>query len=116
MNGVESQLIAHSPTITTSVSCQSLSTMPSVSTDLSLDKRKKLILDLDETLVHSSFSKPEHCDFIVPVKYQGVSYDIYVQKRPGVDQFRTINETFRNFYFYSVDGRILSPYCQDPYA
>lgn len=98
---VESELIAHSPTITTSVSCNTLADEPTIcSENLNLYKRKKLILDLDETLVHSSFTKPEHCDFIVPVKYQGSFYDIYVQKRPGVDQFlEQLTKHFEIFIF-----------------
>lgn len=100
MSGIESELIAHSPTITSSVSCTTFSEEPPACSNLSLDKRKKLILDLDETLVHSSFTKPEHCDFVVPVKYQGASYDIYVQKRPGVDQFlEQLTKHFEIFIF-----------------
>ncbi|CRG90343.1 putative protein C2F7,02c [Talaromyces islandicus] len=52
-----------------------------------LDGRKCLILDLDETLVHSSFKVLERADFTIPVEIEGQWHNIYVIKRPGVDQF-----------------------------
>ena len=100
MEVVESQLIAHTPVLTQSLSFGSLAEVPVVKTTFQQQKRKKLILDLDETLVHSSFSKPEHCDFSVSVEYQGVSYEIYVQKRPGVDTFlEQLCQCFEVFIF-----------------
>jgi len=48
--------------------------------------KKCLVLDLDETLVHSSF-KQVPCDFIVPVKIEDKTYKVYVAKRPHVDEF-----------------------------
>jgi len=46
-----------------------------------------LVLDLDETLVHSSFKPVDRYDFIIPVDIEGVVYQVYVAKRPGVDEF-----------------------------
>ncbi|KAF8070196.1 protein phosphatase [Lyophyllum atratum] len=46
--------------------------------------RKCLVLDLDETLVHSSFKAP---DFIVPVEIEYHWHHFHVLKRPGVDDF-----------------------------
>eukprot|EP00922_Rhytidocystis_sp_ex-Travisia-forbesii_P066154 GHVS01098224.1.p2 GENE.GHVS01098224.1~~GHVS01098224.1.p2 ORF type:complete len:322 (-),score=56.93 GHVS01098224.1:1768-2733(-) len=48
---------------------------------------KTLVLDLDETLVHSSFRPVAIAAFIVPVEIEGQTHDIYVCKRPGVDEF-----------------------------
>lgn len=48
--------------------------------------KKCLVLDLDETLVHSSF-KLVPCDFVVPVKIEDKTYKVYVAKRPHVDEF-----------------------------
>ncbi|OAL73019.1 hypothetical protein A7D00_2792 [Trichophyton violaceum] len=49
--------------------------------------RKCLVLDLDETLVHSSFKVLDRADFTIPVEIEGQYHNIYVIKRPGVDQF-----------------------------
>ncbi|CAI7622082.1 unnamed protein product [Penicillium glandicola] len=52
-----------------------------------LADRKCLVLDLDETLVHSSFKVLERADFTIPVEIEGQYHNIYVIKRPGVDAF-----------------------------
>ncbi|TDZ33262.1 Phosphatase PSR1 [Colletotrichum spinosum] len=49
--------------------------------------RKCLVLDLDETLVHSSFKVLHQADFTIPVEIEGNYHNVYVIKRPGVDQF-----------------------------
>lgn len=46
-----------------------------------------LIIDLDETLVHSSFKPVKNPDFIIPVEIDGVIHQVYVLKRPFVDEF-----------------------------
>ena len=52
------------------------------------DRGKKcLILDLDETLVHSSFKPVDCADFVIPVSIEGNVTHVYVTKRPGVDDF-----------------------------
>jgi len=50
---------------------------------------KTLVLDLDETLVHSSFKNPSNGkrDFTVPVPIDNVVHTVYVNKRPYVDKF-----------------------------
>jgi RNA polymerase II subunit A small phosphatase-like protein len=48
--------------------------------------RKCLVLDLDETLVHSSF-QPVTCSFSVPIVLEGIQHEVYVMKRPFVDEF-----------------------------
>jgi len=50
--------------------------------------RKCLVLDLDETLVHSNF-QPSDCSFSLPIELDGVEYQVYVLKRPFVDEFIT---------------------------
>ena len=52
-----------------------------------LQGRKCLVLDLDETLVHSSFKILNQADFTIPVEIEGQFHNVYVIKRPGVDQF-----------------------------
>jgi len=46
-----------------------------------------MVIDLDETLVHSSFKPIGNADFIVPVEIDGVIHQVYVAKRPYVDEF-----------------------------
>lgn len=49
--------------------------------------KKCLVLDLDETLVHSSFQPVEGADFVIPIVIEGTQHLVYVLKRPGVDEF-----------------------------
>mmetsp|Transcript_27107 Transcript_27107/g.40758 ORF Transcript_27107/g.40758 Transcript_27107/m.40758 type:complete len:566 (+) Transcript_27107:1210-2907(+) len=49
--------------------------------------KKCLVLDLDETLVHSSFRAVAGADFVIPVQIEDVVHYVYVAKRPGVDEF-----------------------------
>eukprot|EP01031_Cornospumella_fuschlensis_P031002 gene31002-37469_t len=49
--------------------------------------KKCLALDLDETLVHSSFQPVDNASFTIKVVIDSVTHNIYVMKRPGVDQF-----------------------------
>lgn len=49
--------------------------------------KKCLALDLDETLVHSSFQYVANADFVIPVTIEAVVHNVYVIKRPGVDEF-----------------------------
>jgi RNA polymerase II subunit A small phosphatase-like protein len=48
--------------------------------------RNTLVLDLDETLVHSSFTKIKS-DLTIDIEIEGEFYKVYVLKRPGVDEF-----------------------------
>jgi len=50
-------------------------------------KKKTLVLDLDETLVHSSFRPVPNADYIIPVEIDNKITDVYVIKRPWVDKF-----------------------------
>jgi len=49
--------------------------------------KKCLVLDLDETLIHSSFDPVDRYDFLVPVEIDDNTYEVYVAKRPHVDEF-----------------------------
>ncbi|OBA26544.1 NIF-domain-containing protein [Hanseniaspora valbyensis NRRL Y-1626] len=49
--------------------------------------KKCLVLDLDETLVHSSFKYVKAADFVIPVEIDGIVHNVYVLKRPGCDEF-----------------------------
>lgn len=45
--------------------------------------RKTLVLDLDETLVHSSFKPVDDADIVLPVEIEGNICYVYVLIRPG---------------------------------
>ncbi|OHS93914.1 NLI interacting factor-like phosphatase family protein [Tritrichomonas foetus] len=49
--------------------------------------KKTLVLDLDETLVHSSFYPVCNYDFIAKFKVGENRYSSYVLKRPGIEYF-----------------------------
>lgn len=91
-----------------------------------LKDRKCLVLDLDETLVHSSFkvyildsvdtcsllSIPtlqvlERADFTIPVEIEGQWHNIYVIKRPGVDQFmKRVGELYEVVVFTASVSKV----------
>jgi len=49
--------------------------------------KKTLVLDLDETLVHSSFKPPDKADIVLPVDIEGKICYVYVLVRPGTLTF-----------------------------
>ncbi|KAG1703904.1 hypothetical protein DVH05_006911 [Phytophthora capsici] len=49
--------------------------------------KKCLVLDLDETLVHSSFRPTENPDYIIPVDIDGTVHHVYVCRRPSAEEF-----------------------------
>jgi len=73
------------PTQDVSISADNTPLLPPPSPELA--GRKCLVLDLDETLVHSSFKPIPNPDFIIPVEIEDQVHKVYVLKRPGVDQF-----------------------------
>lgn len=50
-------------------------------------KQKTLVLDLDETLVHSSLDTFATPDFTFPVEVGGIVHTVHVKKRPHLAQF-----------------------------
>ena len=52
------------------------------------DKGKKtLVLDLDETLVHSSFDPVGNAEIVLPIEIEGLRSNVYVLVRPGTYTF-----------------------------
>ena len=49
--------------------------------------RKTLLLDVDETLVHSSFTPTDKADIVLPIDIEGRTCNIYVQVRPFCCEF-----------------------------
>lgn len=59
-----------------------------------------LVLDLDETLVHSSFKPVTVPDLIIPVEIKGNIHQVYVRKRPFVDEFmKRVSQMFEIVVF-----------------
>ncbi|CAG9327381.1 unnamed protein product [Blepharisma stoltei] len=48
---------------------------------------KTLVLDLDETLVHSSLKPVNNPDMVIQIEVEGITSLIYVKIRPGVSEF-----------------------------
>ncbi|KAG9302878.1 hypothetical protein G9A89_022294 [Geosiphon pyriformis] len=72
--------------------------------------RKCLVLDLDETLVHSSFKQILQADFVVPVEIENQIHNVYVIKRPGVDQFlRKMGEIYEIVVFTASLSKYADP-------
>jgi RNA polymerase II subunit A small phosphatase-like protein len=72
--------------------------------------RKTLVLDLDETLVHSSFKYVSNADIILPIEIEGNVSDIYILKRPGVDAFlKEVNKHFEVVIFTASLSKYAEP-------
>jgi RNA polymerase II subunit A small phosphatase-like protein len=73
-------------------------------------KVKTLVLDLDETLVHSSFKPINDADFIIPIELDGVLHKVYVRKRPGVENFlKAVGEKFEVVVFTASLAKYADP-------
>lgn len=72
--------------------------------------KKCLVLDLDETLVHSSFKPVPDADFVVPVEIESIVHQVYVLKRPFVDEFmRRCGEMFEVVVFTASLAKYADP-------
>jgi RNA polymerase II subunit A small phosphatase-like protein len=89
--------------------------------------KKCLVLDLDETLVHSSFKVSltncsvcflfanvqqilHQADFTIPVEIEGQYHNVYVIKRPGVDQFmKRVGELYEVVVFTASVSKVGFP-------
>ncbi|CAF2523331.1 unnamed protein product [Rotaria sp. Silwood2] len=69
-----------------------------------------LVIDLDETLVHSVFRPVSNADFVVPVEIDGQVHQIYVTKRPHVDEFlRRVGELYECVLFTASLSKYADP-------
>lgn len=67
--------------------------------DLNPD-RLTLVLDLDETLVHCTVEQIPNPDLTFPVTFNGTFYQVYVRKRPYLDEFlATVAKSFEVIVF-----------------
>jgi len=72
--------------------------------------KKCVVIDLDETLVHSSFKPVSNADFIVPVEIDGTIHQVYVLKRPYVDEFlQKMGELFECVLFTASLAKYADP-------
>lgn len=72
--------------------------------------KKCMVIDLDETLVHSSFKPIPNADFIVPVEIDGTVHQVYVLKRPHVDEFlRKMGELYECVLFTASLAKYADP-------
>ncbi|KAK3753335.1 hypothetical protein QZH41_015270 [Actinostola sp. cb2023] len=72
--------------------------------------KKCVVIDLDETLVHSSFKPVSGADFIVPVEIDGTVHQVYVLKRPYVDEFlKRMGELFECILFTASLAKYADP-------
>lgn len=73
------------------------------------ENKKTLVLDLDETLVHSSFKPPEQPDIVLPVEIEGKVCYVYVLIRPGAITFL---EQLSEYYELVIFTASLSKYAE----
>jgi RNA polymerase II subunit A small phosphatase-like protein len=72
--------------------------------------KKCLVLDLDETLVHSKFTTEGHYDIKLSIDIEGLKQIVYVSKRPHVDDFiKTCAENFELIVFTASLEKYASP-------
>ena len=72
--------------------------------------KKTLILDLDETLVHSSFTPFDKNDIVLNVDFEGVMYNIYVLVRPDAELFiKTVAKFYELVIFTASISKYASP-------
>ncbi|XP_041857297.1 carboxy-terminal domain RNA polymerase II polypeptide A small phosphatase 1-like [Melanotaenia boesemani] len=69
-----------------------------------------VVIDLDETLVHSSFKPVNNADYIIPVEIEGTLHQVYVLKRPHVDEFlKRMGELFECVLFTASLSKYADP-------
>lgn len=75
------------------------------------DRHKRtLVLDLDETLVHSEFSYKPGSKFTMNIYYQGYYFPVYVFVRPGTREFlKTCSKMYEIIVFTASLEEYASP-------
>ncbi|CAI5710885.1 unnamed protein product [Peronospora destructor] len=64
--------------------------------------KKCLVLDLDETLVHSSFRPTTNPYLVIPIDIDGTIHQVYVCKRPGAEEFLIKMAKFYEIVVYTA--------------
>uniref|UniRef100_A0A3B3UKJ3 protein-serine/threonine phosphatase n=1 Tax=Poecilia latipinna TaxID=48699 RepID=A0A3B3UKJ3_9TELE len=91
--------------------CLQVPVKPLLSQSASDDPAKIcVVIDLDETLVHSSFKPLNNADFIIPVEIEGIVHQVHVLKRPHVDEFlQRMGEMFECVLFTASLSKYADP-------
>lgn len=72
--------------------------------------RNTLVLDLDETLIHSALQPQEHTNFIMTLECEGVVNEVYVAVRPDVRRFlEVVGELFEVVLFTASTSTYANP-------
>mmetsp|Transcript_7399 Transcript_7399/g.8361 ORF Transcript_7399/g.8361 Transcript_7399/m.8361 type:complete len:84 (+) Transcript_7399:74-325(+) len=68
-------------------------------------KKKTLVIELNETIVHTLFSCEANADFTFPLVFDDNKYTVSLFKRPYLDQFLSeVSQIFEIiFYTSSID-------------
>uniref|UniRef100_A0A0E0L5T2 Mitochondrial import inner membrane translocase subunit TIM50 n=1 Tax=Oryza punctata TaxID=4537 RepID=A0A0E0L5T2_ORYPU len=84
-----------------------LADLPDIHPDSFLPTPRKnitLVLDLDETLIHSSAVDRDGADFSFPMYHGSKEHTVYVKKRPHVDTFlQKVSEMFKDLTVIVAD-------------
>lgn len=64
--------------------------------------KKTLVLDLDETLVHSSFKPPQDPSLVLSVEIEGRTLQVFVLVRPGVSEFLAEMSKYYELIIYTA--------------
>ncbi|CAK88433.1 unnamed protein product (macronuclear) [Paramecium tetraurelia] len=67
-----------------------------------IGQRKIIVLDLDETLVHSQFEYFDSFDFTINIAVQSQNFKVYVIVRPGVKKFIEQLNHFYDIIFWTA--------------
>ena len=70
--------------------------------------KKTLVLDLDETLVHSDISPMNNSDIILRIEFENTLNDIHVLVRPGTTEFiKHMGELFEVVIFTASLSKVI---------
>ena len=75
-----------------------------------LKGRKTLLLDVDETLVHSSFTPSDIADIVLPIDIEGRTTNIFVNVRPNCCEFiKEVGKYFEVVIFTASLSKYANP-------